>query len=241
MTPVSIGAPESIKVNKMTRRKRNKIVRMNSNKHETSLDLIKEDIDEIDHKTPGVQSENIAVISMEQHRRSPHRKLPRQVELHASDSDEDVDVTNVNLTLDTKPLANKKKSRTLRSARLLALHKKPSEDYDGDYEDEVATPSVDLNPTRYFNNKTTMVEVHNPITAHDSVSPQSTQDVGSNDDRVQLLSSNSKLSPPGLSHSVPSLHQYNKSPKRNRSDSAMKQLKFTFPVNLSHHSYESTV
>ena len=241
VTPVSIGAPETIKVNKMTRRKKNKLVRINSSKHETSLDLIKEDVDEIDYKASGVQSENIAVSSVEQHRRSPHRKLPRQVELDASDSDEDVDDANVKLTLDTKPLANKKKSRNLRSARLLALHKKLSEDYDGDYEDEVATPSVDLNPTRHFNNNTTMVEVHNPITAHDSVSPQSAQDVGSSDDRVKLLATNSTLSPPGLSHSAPSLHQYNKSPKRNRSDSTMKLLKFTFPENLSHHSYESAV
>jgi len=227
--PVSIGAPETIKVNKMTKRKR---VRMNSSKLETSLDLIKEDTEEMDHKTSNVQSENITVSSVEQHQRSPHRKLPRQAEIF-SDSDEDIDDDNVKFMPDTKPLANKKKVRTLRNPRLLMIHKKASEDYDGDYEDEVATPSADLNPTRHFN-KTTIVEVHEPLTR---VSPQ---DVCSNEgtsDQVKLLS---ELSPPGLSHSLPSLHQYTKSPQHNRSESVT-QLKFTFPENLSHHSNESTV
>lgn len=231
---ISLGTPELNK-NRTTKRKRTKTVRMTSGKHETSLELIREQEDEVDHKLSTVQSEL-------QGRRSPRRHLPRQIEMHDSDSDEENDDDNVKLTLDCKPLANKKKKRTVRT---LAMRKKASEDYDGDYEDEVATPCSDIDPTIHSNQKAVLVEVHHPLniklgTSRDVNSVSSNE--GSND-RVKLLSEVSPVTPSGNNHSVPSLHQYtllDRSPRRHRSEGALRQNKFTFP-DLHSPTNESTV
>lgn len=158
--------------NKLAIKKKRSKARTGSFKGESGLELIQEDINDHERCSPVPAVERLNTASLEQHRRSPRKQ--RGITTGDSDSsDDDNDDFRIEqiLPAESRGLSHapsRKRSRTTKISRLMALHNQmPSEEYDGDYEDEIPTPAVSFDITdRVFeyapdNMPTTQVEVHN--------------------------------------------------------------------------------
>ena len=227
---------------KFAKKKRNRLRTNPSLKGESALELIKEDITDPERSSP------LLVSSTEQHRRSPRKMLHRGET--TSDSDED-DIKEHVLPPDNRGSASaaaRKRSRAMKS-RLMALHNQmPTEDYDGDLEDEVVTPARETAfdySAAGSRMVTTSVEVHNALKR--SMSSESS--VETPNDNACLIPDKSaavstkKLSFDRLSASSPggvfNLMEPLKHAGKSESFSSLKQFKL---VLFGHEpSYESTV
>ena len=234
--PMVTESSEAAKA-KFVKKKKNRLKTTSSFKGESGLELIKEDAE---LSSP---IESLTAGATEQHRRSPRRTLQRDTTL--SDSDEDSDGMKEQFL----PTESRKRTRTIKS-RLLALHKQPTEDYDGDYEDEIPTPgavSFDI-PDKVFgysaeHRPTTLVEVHHSLKR----SRSSDSSVETSNDNASLIPNKAastsavrKLSFDRHSVSSPSIKFNLMEPLRQHGNNSLKQLKVVFLKGHS-SSYESTV
>ena len=229
-----IGDSDTYKT-KFVRRKKTRLKANPSFKGESGLELIKEDMTDPEPCSPRANSD------VEEHSTSPRRILQHDDTL--SDSDDGDEMTEHILPAENRnlpPAAPRKRTRTVKS-RLMALHRLPTEDYDGDYEDEAPTPMAF--PDRVFQDQdrpTTLVEVHHTM----KKSRSSDSSVEASNDSTSLIPNKStssvrKVSLDRYSATSPSV-KFNLMEPLKHGNNSLKQLKNK--VFLKGHSfYESTV
>ena len=229
---------------KMAKKKKNRLKTNSSFKGESGLELIKEVMTDPELCSP----DSLTASGTEQHRRSPRRTLQRDSTLSDSDEEDDSMAEQILPTENRNlPPAPRKRTRTIKS-RLLALHKQSTEDYDGDYEDEIPTPtavSFDI-PDKVFeygteNRQTAHVEVHHSMKrsrSSDSSVEMSNDSTSLIPDKAASTSSIRKLSVDRHSVSSPSIKFGNLMDPLRHGNNSLKQF-----ILLKGHSssYESTV
>ena len=244
---ISASVSETAKT-KFTKKKRSRLRANSSLKGESALELIKEDVTDADRCS---SVERLSASVIEQHRRSPRRMQRRgriTSDSENNDDDDDDDEIKEILLPENRSVAStgtsKRRTRTVKS-RLIALHNQATEEYDGDYEDEVSTPvavSFDI-PDKVFEyaaRPTTLVEVHHSMKR--SRSSDSSVDA-SNDSTCLIpnkLGTSSARKTPSDRHSAssPNIVFGIMDPLRHGNNS-LKQLKVLLKGHSS--SYESTV
>ena len=248
LTP-SLMVAESTKVAgkaKVVKKKRNRLKTTSSFKGESGLGQIKEDITDPESFSPPPLSpgKSLTTSDTEQHWINPRARTTIQRDSTLSDSDEDYDVKEQIL-----PTESRKRTRTTKS-RLMALHRQPTEDYDGDYEDEIPTPvSVSFDsPDKVF--EYAAATEHRPVTiaeVHHSLKKSRSSDssVETSNDNASLLPNKAastsavrKLSYDRHSVSSPSI-KFNLMDPRRHGNNSLKQFKVFLKGHNS--SYESTV
>ena len=243
---ISASISETAKT-KFAKKKKSRLRANSSLKGESALELIKEDVTDAD-RCSSVERLNASAI--EQHRRSPRRMQRRGRPTSDSENNDDDDDDEIKEILlpENRSVAStgtsKRRTRTVKS-RLIALHNQATEEYDGDYEDEVSTPvavSFDI-PDRVFEyaaRSTTLVEVHHSMKR----SRSSDSSVDASNDSTCLIpnklatSSARKISSDRHSASSPNIVFGIMDPLRHGNNS-LKQLKVLLKGHSS--SYESTV
>ena len=226
---------------KVIRRKKTRLKANPSFKGESGLELIKEDMTDPEPCSP------IAKGDMEQLPTSPRRIFKHSDSL--SDSDDGDDMTEHILPAENRnlpPAAPRKRTRTVKSSRLTALHRLPTEDYDGDYEDEAPTPVAF--PDKVFqyaaanqDRPTTLVEVHHTM----KKSRSSDSSVEASNDSTSLIPNKStssvrKLSLDRYSATSPSV-KFNLMEPLKHGNNSLKQLKNKVVFLKGHSLYDSTV
>ena len=229
---------------KFVKKKKNRLKTTSSFKGESGLGLIKEDItDPESFSPPPPPVESVTTSDTEQQWRSPKRTTIQR-DSTLSDSDEDYDGPKEQIL----PTESRKRTRTIKS-RLMALHRQPTEDYDGDYEDEIPTPvSVSFDtPDKVFeyaaateHRSVTIAEVHHSM----KKSRSSDSSVETSNDNASLIPNKTmstsavrKLSCDRHSASSSSI-KFNLMDRRQHSNNSLKQFKVLLK---GHSSYESTV
>ena len=241
--PMVAESSEAAAKAKFVKKRKNRLKTSSSFKGESGLELIKEDITDPELCSPP-PVDSLTASGTEQHRRSPRRTLQRDSTL--SDSDDDYDGMKEQIL----PTESRKRTRTIMKSRLTALHRQPTEDYDGDYEDEIPTPasvSFDI-PDKVFeyaaaeNRPTTIAEVHHSLKRSRS-SDSSVETSNDNASLIPIKSASTsavrKLSFDRHSVSSPSIKFNLMDPLRQHGNNSLKQFKVFLKGHNS--SYESTV
>ena len=235
---------------KFAKKKRSRLKANSSFKGESALELIKEDVTDAERCSSG---ERLSVSTNEQHRRSPRRMMRRRATGDSENNDDDFDDDDVikeTLLSENRSVPPtgipRKRTRTVKSRLMAALHSQATEDYDGDYEDEIPTPaavSFDSSDKVFkyaaANRPTTLVEVHHSLKR----SRSSDSSVDTSNDNTCLIptnktptSSTRKTSFDQHSVSSPNIMFSIMDPLRH--NNSLKQLKVMLK---GHGSYESSV
>ena len=247
---IPAGLSETAKT-KFSKKKRSRLRAKSSFKGDVPLELIKEDVTDAERCS---SVERLSVSTNEQHRRSPRRMMRRRntsdSENNYDDDDDNDDVIKEVLLPENRNVpptgVTRKRTRTVKS-RLIALHNQATEDYDGDYEDEIPTPaavSFDASDKVFgyaaASRPTTLVEVHHSLKR----SRSSDSSVDTSNDNTCLIPTNKvatssarKTSFDQHSVSSPNIMFSIMDPLRHGNNS-LKQLKVLLK---GHGSYESTV